>query len=352
MSWMPGLILVFENQVDCLAYPPGSSRRLNGRICLHGDTLILELPDSRRTYHSGQLEISQALAHTPATVKTEDGWMLEVEDSGVLVPLRQRPGPWHVISFLEGNFRAALLILLACGGLIFCWLKWGVPAGANWVAQSLPTASLEYLSHGAESMLGEFGLSESRLDSGTQARLQFQFRQLAEGLETHHDLRLTFRQGGPIGANAFALPSGLIMMTDDLVELATSDDQLMAVLAHEIGHVIHHHGVRLVLQDSAVLLIISILTGDISGSSALAVALPTLLIDAGYSREFEREADRYALELMRKKNMNPMAFAGILKALSGSASDSGGQLLDYFASHPATTERIDAVNGGGSMKEN
>ena len=60
---------------------------------------------------------------------------------------------------------------------------------------------------------------------------------MTKPLDDGHVYQLEFRHGGYIDANAFALPSGIIVMTDELVELAKSDDELISVLAHEIGHV-------------------------------------------------------------------------------------------------------------------
>ena len=53
--------------------------------------------------------------------------------------------------------------------------------------------------------------------------------------------RLELRSGEALGANALALPSGIVIMTDDLVALAKSDDEIGAVMAHELGHVRGRH---------------------------------------------------------------------------------------------------------------
>jgi Zn-dependent protease with chaperone function len=70
------------------------------------------------------------------------------------------------------------------------------------------------------------------------------------------------------------------------------------VLAHEAGHVIGRHGLRQVLQNSMTTLFVLYATGD---ASSLGVALPVVLVQAGYSREFEAEADRFALDLLRAR---------------------------------------------------
>ena len=89
-----------------------------------------------------------------------------------------------------------------------------------------------------------------------------------------------------------ALPSGTLIVTDAFVMLAANDDEIVSVLAHEAGHVEHHHGLRLVFQNSVVALVITWLVGDVS---TLLAAAPTALLQAKYSRDFERDADAYAV---------------------------------------------------------
>ncbi|MCK7469253.1 MAG: M48 family metallopeptidase [Desulfosudis oleivorans] len=78
-----------------------------------------------------------------------------------------------------------------------------------------------------------------------------------------------------------------------------ADDELLAVLAHEAGHVAHRHGVQRIIQDSLLAFAISAVTGDASGTSQLFLGLPVMLTELAYSRDFEREADRYALDTLR-----------------------------------------------------
>ncbi len=64
-------------------------------------------------------------------------------------------------------------------------------------------------------------------------------------------MTVEFRASPIIGANAFALPGGIVIVTDQLMQLAEHDDEILAVLAHEIGHVKHRHVLRGLPQDSA-----------------------------------------------------------------------------------------------------
>jgi Zn-dependent protease with chaperone function len=120
---------------------------------------------------------------------------------------------------------------------------------------------------------------------------------------------------------------------------------LMGVLAHEAGHVERRHSVRLVLQNSALMLFMVWVVGDFSSIMALA---PATLLQAKYSRDFEREADAFAADLLLAQGIKPARLADLLERIdasqrgkSSSSSPQGSSLLDYTSSHPATSERLD-----------
>ena len=92
----------------------------------------------------------------------------------------------------------------------------------------------------------------SQLHPARQAKLRSQFSSMQRELGDGPKLRLELRHGGSeIGPNAFALPAGIVVVTDELVLLAQHDEEIESVLAHEIGHVMHRHSLRMLLQGSA-----------------------------------------------------------------------------------------------------
>lgn len=157
-------------------------------------------------------------------------------------------------------------------------------------------------------------------------------------LATQQNYRLDFRSSRKLGANALAFPGGIIVITDDLVHLADDDQQLTAVLAHEIGHVVHQHNLRTVFQNSITALLMITLFGDISSITSLSATLPTILVQSRYSRQFETEADRYALDYLESADIPAEQFALILQRLG--EQKGGGSEFDYLSSHPAIDKRI------------
>jgi Zn-dependent protease with chaperone function len=132
-----------------------------------------------------------------------------------------------------------------------------------------------------------------------------------------------------------ALPGGTVVVTDELVKLAGHDEEILAVLAHELGHVQERHGLRMALQAMGAGAILVALTGDLSSVSDLAAGLPAVLLQSGYSRSMEREADDHAWRGLNATCIAPQRFADILRRLDAKPTETG--LLD---SHPGTAERI------------
>jgi Zn-dependent protease with chaperone function len=157
-----------------------------------------------------------------------------------------------------------------------------------------------------------------------------------------------------LGPNAFALPGGIVFVTDDMLELLQGrDDVLIGVLAHELGHVKRRHGMRLVVQATVLGAAASLVWGDFS---TLLATVPVLLGQNAYSRDFEREADLDAIAMLRANGISPAVMAEMFERLaakraalaqaqaaSGAAGKGGllnGDLGIAFASHPDDAERI------------
>lgn len=176
----------------------------------------------------------------------------------------------------------------------------------------------------------------TELDPETTDRLRAKFATMAQ-LEPDLQVNLNFRSGERTGPNAFALPDGSVVVTDELVELADNDEQILCILAHEIGHVKERHALRTLLETSALGMLLTAVTGEISSSISAVGAVPALLVQARYSRELELEADEYALELMEKANFEKHHFADIMEALIEVLPDYSNSML---STHPPTAERI------------
>ena len=115
----------------------------------------------------------------------------------------------------------------------------------------------------------------------------------------------------------------------------------------------YRHILRRSLQGSFITILTVLLTGDLSGTNELIAGIPLLLIDTSYSRDFEREADEFAMQQMIAENIPLVAFEDILNRLEDShrikneqrtfGDESGNFVTDYLSSHPGTPERVSLI---------
>jgi Zn-dependent protease with chaperone function len=239
------------------------------------------------------------------------------------------------VAWLEQRWSVALIGTLLTIALLVSGYVYGLPRMAQYAAARIPIKAERHLGEQALRELDRSSwLKPTTLSADEQDRLRAGFSMLVDGLPFERAYSLQFRAGARIGANALALPGGIIVITDELVKVTDSPEEVMAVLAHEIGHVELRHTLRQVLQGSLVATVLTMLAGD-SGTSGLPVALAR----AEYSRDFETQADDYAFALLKRHHISPSHFADVLERLEGQkARGYGGST--FLDSHPPTPERI------------
>jgi Zn-dependent protease with chaperone function len=323
-------------------YDGKTSRRAEVRITLdRAGVLHISGSNGELNYPLSQLRVMPRVGNTPRSIYLPDGAKCETPDNDAIDAfLRQRgTGRWQAfVHALESRLLYVLPTVALTVLVLWALVQYGVPALAKHLAFALPESVDAQLGAGGLAALDRSFFSPSALDPSRQRQLRALFARMTQGLDDRHRYRLEFRRGKTVGANAFALPSGIIVVTDELVALAHNDNEIAAVLAHEIGHVVHRHALRRMLQDSAVVLVIASVTGDVSSVSSLAATVPTLLVEAKYSRAFEREADGFALDYLRAHDIPPRYFADILRRLERQRR--GGGVHDFLATHPTTEERV------------
>lgn len=136
--------------------------------------------------------------------------------------------------------------------------------------------------------------------------------------------------------NAFALPGGHSFYFSALLEQTETPDEFAGVMAHELGHVVHRHGMEQLISTSATGLLIGFILGDMTGLS-VAGGIGAALIDSRFSREAEHEADRFAIDVARRMAFQPAGLAVLLERIS--ADDEMTKALALLSTHPLTSER-------------
>ena len=287
--------------------------------------------------------------HGSLEIDDVPAWQQALAQAGARPALAER---------MQTRWRVFIAVLLVAGAALFAFYRWGTPWAATQLTRHVPL--------GWETSLTERGLRDldaallkpSRLPPARQAELRARFDALAQSVTPQlrrypgyaPQLNLQFRSG--LGPNAFALPGGTIVMTDGLVETAArekfGDDALVGVLAHEIGHVVHRHTTRLVVEQAVLNVGLGLALGDVSSLVSFGASILTGL---AYRRSHETEADCFAAALMRQVQLPAQPMAELLlhlesggKKVKDAPGDAG--VLGLLSSHPATHERAVKLRSG------
>ena len=142
--------------------------------------------------------------------------------------------------------------------------------------------------------------------------------------------------------NAFALPGGPVYATRSLLDLIQSDDQLAAVLAHEVGHIVAKHTVKRI-QGAMGLTLLQILaagtrTTDTRTRQGIDLAFTSLLTE--YSQQDELEADRLSVKYMKMAGYDPSAALTVMERLRDRSFKEPLRQFSYFRTHPFFADRI------------
>jgi len=334
------------NKVEATWYDGQSSTPQTVLLTFNLDeTVSIEGAGVSGCYGFKEMKISPRIGNIHARIQFPDNSLCEITDyeslQAVLPASLKRGGLANVHNW-ENKLRYIALALLITASVIWSAVEYGLPAAAKFVAGTIPveweTAMGQQTLDAMETLeiLEPTKLAEQRREQLLQT-----FNEMLRNAGIEKLPRIEFRNSEAIGANALALPSGIIIFTDAMVELAEDDRELLGILAHELAHIEYRHGMRHVLQNSALALMLIMITGDVGSASSLAATLPTLLAQAKYSREFEKEADDYAVVFMDKQGLNKVHLANILERLGNLYGDN--QTTGYLDTHPATQERVNKL---------
>lgn len=341
--------------IEARLFDGQSSRPRAVRLSVVDEGVRLDILDGSapsETLAADALHWHEPLGQAVRRVDLSDGRVCEVSRGPALAAFLTATGHAEsAVTVWQGSGARVLVALVLMVMLGFAGYRWGLPLAARVVAHALPQQTISAIDGQLLDTLDRSGLlAPTALDDGVIAAIETATASFhAEGAP-QAPLRLHFRAAKAIGANAFALPGGDIVVTDALVELAPTPQHVAAVVAHELGHVEHRHGLRNLIQASLLAAVVGAWTGDFS---SLATAGATGVLSAAYSRDFEREADEYGATLLTRSGSSPRLLADMLEALSKSrrsesdsevarapaANGEGAHWRDYLSSHPPTPER-------------
>lgn len=337
------------NEIAVVYYDGQSAQQHPATLRFGGDGLIRLVRDGQeRIYPAGKVRIGDRIgAKAARVIEFPDGSAAHIApgaDADQLLDAvtGRRSG---LLRRMESRWPHALAALAISVALVFVLVKYGLPVLAGVVTERVPLAFERRIGQQALEEFDDGWLGPSELARSRQDELRAAFRRrIADPSGFALPMRLEFRHGKAIGPNALALPGGIVVVTDELVAIAEHDDEILIVLAHEAGHVLGRHSLRQGIEGLGVTLVMSAVTGDLSGIASIAAALPLILMQSGYSRRDERVADAHAFAWSDENGVPRTRMTDLLTRIE--AKEGAHGLPDLFSTHPSSAERVREAAGG------
>lgn len=338
--------MVSAMQTSATWFDGRSSRAQQVAIDVEAGELVVRPDDgAERRYAVSQMRAGEPWSEAPLPLALPDGsclWLSEGAEAERLALLRQAgcaPGPaWGVMN----RWPLVLAALVALIALLVWFDRQGAGLAADVVLVAVPRSVDQAVGQRVQRHLEQEWLALTHQPRARQAALEGRLAQVAQQVAPGVPVRLVFarlgnERGHEAGFNAFALPHGSIVVLDGMAE-RLSDDELLAVLGHELGHVVHRHGMRAVVRGFGLLAVTGAVFGDFSGVVAGAMAGVQNL---HYSRSAEREADAFAHRFVAAAGLPPTVLADVWrKLLAEERRRSITGMPGWLSTHPSTEERL------------
>jgi Zn-dependent protease with chaperone function len=329
-----------------------TARARSARLRVTGDAIEVIDAASGALLQSvprSQVQWPERQRHGPRVAHFEPDGMVQGDDSAAWDAFARVAGAREsLVVRAQQHWRAtlaacaALLVMLAAGYL------WGLPWASRAVVALVPASVDREIGRVVLQSVEGRWLSPSELPAAEQQRLRTAFARAVdaawpEGQRPTYELRFA---KSDIGPNAFALPGGTMILTDEMVKLVDArEDVIVGVLGHELGHVRQRHGMRMLVQFTVLNVVTGVALGDFSGALA---AAPAILGQRAYSRDHEREADAESLRILRAGGHSPEAMVVLFEKIAAwrnertKSAEKAGRFDPGIAlsSHPADEERI------------
>ena len=299
------------------------------------------------------IKLSVNQAGTYAIGYFADGASVQLNNAELIAKVKPKK---TISDSLAQNWRSAGLTVLLLVAVVFSIYRFGIPAMADASAKFVPDSWAQSIEDSVINDLDSNMCKPTKLSEARQAELREKFKELQLGadkdFESTSSAELLFRDCKPMGPNAFNMGREKVALLDEMVTFAETDDAIMGVLAHELGHLHADHVMRGILRSAGVGALSAVLLGDVS---AIVAAAPAFVLRNQYTQVFEREADAYALVKLKAANIPTQPLADMFRKLSrhGKTQEAGsegksadkdkksekGKNWEWLFSHPDSDER-------------
>ncbi len=335
-------------------FKQGASAQYAATVALmHGGLITLQVHDVEPAVCIScpiqAATVAPALGSIPRTLTFEGGWIFTAHEQTELNLFLDEHLKIGLAHRFERNSRWIFGGIIGTIAFVVGLYVFGVPALTNAITRSLPEVAFESAGKQSLSTLDTMLFKPSHVSAERQAALSARFERLLGQQSTtrHKKPVLLFRdmQGIP---NAMALADGSVVITDDLIKLLQSDDQIDAVLYHELGHVHGDHVMKAAVKSSLVSLALAVMVGDSSNMADVFTGGASLVLMMDYSRDMEREADEFAAVQLQRTTGTVAPFVTAFRLLESSTTKPNttsrkDNTPQWLNSHPDTESRIEHI---------
>ena len=335
-----------------------------------------------REFTASQIEWPDAGETRIAVIRFADGSQAQtLEPQRLAAALRsagyRAPGLHALAEKMASHWGALAAGVVACAAMFAVMWLYAVPALSAVITHFIPTRWETQLADRSLELLDKTWLKPSTLGADRQAQITADFDALVKKAAPDGSApryRLLFRSMGSMlgqrgkggkgekidnpvegkagntddtaggGGNAFALPGGVLVMTDELVAVA-EPGAILGVLAHELGHVKNRHATRVAVESSLLGTAIALISGD---PTSVIATVPVALASLSFSRSHETEADCYALQMLARAGQSTEPLAKLLETI---ARGQGGAMDGVLSSHPSTPARVQLLRDPAAIKQ-
>ncbi|WP_298295361.1 M48 family metallopeptidase [uncultured Litoreibacter sp.] len=348
----------FGLSVEGRAFASNSSAQIAARLLTRApvqgegsgpDDVVVDIVDNTGTVITSaplsQIRVDPPIGTAARKLHFPDRALYETDDRAGIAALTGKTYGEKLNEYEAVRPRLIGFVAAAIVGCIIIW-KYGLDLLVAGAIALTPPVLVEQLDKGTLQTI-DFAMraEPTTLDDAEQERIRAIFTNLLAELPADDvndaNFNLLFRNMEKVGPNAFALPGGTVIMTDQFAQRFGQDDVLAGVLGHEIGHVVEKHGLTQTYRSLGLYFIIGFLAGDTGPFIEDILLEGNLLLSLSFSRKHEAEADKFGVSLTRDAGYNP---AG-LKLFFLEMSKKGVEPVEWLSTHPNSGERVKQIDG-------
>lgn len=292
-----------------------------------------------------EVTVDPRLGTAPRKLHFPDGALFESDDHAGITTLTGQTAGDTLHGWEAFHPR---LVAVICALVVSCFLLWryGLDLLVSAAIALTPPVLVDQIDRGTVKTVDiAMRAKPTELQEDEQERVQKVFSDLLASMPTDlvndHDFKLMFRSMPRIGPNAFALPGGTVIMTDQFVGKFPQEDVLAGVLGHEIGHVVEQHGLRQMYRSLGLYFLIGFLAGDTGPLLDEVLLEGNLLLSLRFSREAETSADKFGVQLSHQAGYDPTGLNRFFEVLA----KRGVEPSEWLSTHPSSADRVKRIEG-------